>query len=291
MHLIPQSFDSKIGRSLASRHFPAPTASDLSYPPHLDGLSDEELRFFAANGYLVRHGVIPAELANFARRFAWSLCPRRFDRDAPESWRGRVRDSLSNRTLRRRRGCLKFRENIRNQDWLYELVAHNKVVHSTASALLGDALEMPKYVRGLYSVFPSGLAQDKRPRPHTDGHPFLLGTTTYLNNVLPEGGGFTVWPGSHLNMRWAYEHAAGPGSTSDYHQRLYKMATMQRAVEITGDAGTVIFWHHRLAHCSNFNRSDHPRHAVMMDFGTDRMDRLVDQLTPIDPWRDWAIGD
>ncbi len=289
MHLIPPSLDTKIGRSLASRHFPPPTASDLSFDPHAEGLKDEELRFFARNGYLVRRDVIPAELADFARRFARTLCPRHFQRAGRNTWRGRIRDRLSMLGMRRRSGHLKFRENVRDQRWLYELVANNRSVTATARALLGGGVQKPEGVRGLYSVFPSGVSCDKRPRPDTDSHPFLLGTATYLSDVEPQGGGFTVWPGSHLTMRWGYRTTAGSQRTGDYHRRLYKMAQMQPAVEITGSAGTTIFWHHRLAHGSSFNLQNHPRHALVVDFSTEGIDRLIRQPTTTDPWREWAI--
>ena len=200
-----------------------------------------------------------------------------------------MRDSHGKSGLNRRRGRLQFFGGVRQQDWLYDLIANNEIIYKTTQAMIGKRLEKPDHVRGIESVFPSRACRKSRTHPRTGRRPFMIGTTTYLTVVVPDGGGFMAWPGSHFPMRLAYRHAAGDSRTPDYQRRLYQMARAQAAVEVTGAAGTVIFWHHRLAQGSAINRIDRPRHSVCVDFSPSHLDQLIKQPTPIDPWKDWLI--
>lgn len=253
------------------------------------GLSAEERRFFQENGYLVKHDAVPEELTARAIDYSWTHFPDRFDRNRPETWKGLVEDSLCERTVDARKGRVKFRECVRGEPWLYDMIDQNACIRSTVEAMLGSQhISHLPYIRGLYPVVPCGSARIKVPRPHTDGHCFFVGTLTYLAEVEEGGGGFHVWPGSHLLMRQHFKTVAGSGWTDDYHRRLYQMAKFKPAVEIVAPRGSVIFWHHRLAHAAGINRSNAIRHAVLGDFRPGDYERIHSLPVSSDPWEHWS---
>lgn len=280
-------FDFKIGRSLAPLLFPAAQADSSAFPASL-GLSDIEISFFQKNGYIVKRGVIEKDLCDQAVDETWHLLPKHFMRDSPSTWRGNVSDSLCQRGVDDRKGRVKFRECVRHNRNLYEMIDRNPEIRSTLGALLGaDRVPQLPYIRGLYPVFPTRCPRYKTPRPHTDGHRFMVGTLGYLSDVEPNGGGFHVWPGSHLMLQKCFKKLAGSGWTNDYHRELYLMAKKVPAKEIVAPKGSVIFWHHRLAHAAGINRSSCIRHAVLADYPSSDYDRLKTSESGDDPWKGW----
>ena len=118
-----------------------------------------------------------------------------FTRNTPESWHGEFQDCCKTQSIEGRRGRVKFRECVRNQRWLYELIAGNSDILPAVADLIGDPVA--PHVRGLYPVFPTPVFPVEG---HCDRHKFQVGVVLYLSNVLRQGGGFTVWPGSHHVM-------------------------------------------------------------------------------------------
>ena len=57
---------------------------------------------------------------------------------------------------------------------------------------------------------------------------------------------------------------------------------------INGEAGDIVFWHHRLGHMASPNISGQLRQAVLYDFH--KADMVQTQLEPPqqDMWRDWS---
>lgn len=277
-------------RSLAPLWFP-PTESETTLFPSTPGVSAEEADFFRTNGYLVKEAGLDTDLLERAVELTWTQFPSRFDRNDSRTWTGKVEDCLCERTVAARKGRLKYRERVRRENWLYEMIADNACIRSVIDGILGaPRVVPPSRIRGIYPVLPSGTGWWKRSRPHTDGHPFLLGTMTYLSDVGPGGGGFQVWPGSHLVMRLAFTFAAGSDWTSDYHRQLYAMALKTPSREIVAPRGSVIFWHHRLAHAAGINRSRAIRFALLADYSVADFDDL--KLSPVakNPWSGWAIS-
>lgn len=142
-------------------------------------------------------------------------------------------------------------------------------------------------------------ADSPKPRdlhPHVDGYganydkeeddvyPFSIAATVYLNDVVPRGGGFTVWPGSYWKTAQYYAenhfeslghvHNSGlPGDVGD-------------PFEIDGPAGTVVFWHNKLCHCGGVNRSANVRLAAINRFRReDHRDIMLDAADK--PWKYW----
>ncbi len=264
-------------------------------PPHelFDSaleLSAEEIHQFKTRGYLVKRGLMPAGDAKRAVDRCWELLPPRFDRHRPETWSGPVTDSCDTRDLAERLGKLKFRECLRGERWIYDLLVANRAVRRVVEQLLGPGqVAEPRYVRGFYPIFPDPSLKIRLPRPHLDRHAFQVGVVAYLERVDFGGGGFTVWPGSH---RLTYH---GFATREDDVRRRALRAKMDRAmrntapVEIVGGVGTAVFWHHRLLHAAGRNRSRRVRQAMLGDFSRKDLDSTRCLSPPRDMWEGWAI--
>ena len=80
----------------------------------------------------------------------------------------------------------------------------------------------------------------------------------YVAPVVPDGGGFHVWPKSH-RMLWKtllkeYSSAGdgkggtdtGPDTKLMNYEQTMDVIRAQQPVEFSGVGGDVLFWHHRL---------------------------------------------
>lgn len=243
---------------------------------------------FFLNGYTVTRVNLDPSVRRRAIDRVWELLPAGFDRERPRTWRGVVPDSCHLKELGDRRGRLKFRECVRKESWLYDLMAGNHEVHSAVESLLGvGQVAAPKYFRGLYPVFPCVHERGKVEAGHLDTHPFQVGGVLYLDDVELGGGGFHVWPGSHMPVGLAHYslHADDPHPECEQLVRDYQKTT--RPVELTGNAGTLILWHQRLIHAAGLNRGKKVRQAMLCDFS--RPDLVDFQATPHggDLWKHW----
>ena len=157
--------------------------------------------------------------------------------------------------------------------------------------------------RGVYCTLPYGDKPREPDACHTDGHPFQLGVVGLLDDVPQGGGAFKVWPGSHaklyptFKLRYDqpripyYNHLPsfkGIVHTPEYLQGIADLDANVQPVECYGQAGDIVFWHHRTAHMAGHNYSDVIRQAVLADFWTDRLDELRTTPADGDMWRDWS---
>ena len=60
------------------------------------------------------------------------------------------------------------------------------------------------------------------------------------------------------------------------------------AVDCWGAEGTIIFWHHRLAHMAGHNYTNKIRQAVLYDFSRTDLDTCRLDPPQDDMWRDWS---
>ena len=158
--------------------------------------------------------------------------------------------------------------------------------------------------RGVYCTLPYGDVPREPDACHTDGHPFQLGVVGLLDDVPPDGGAFKVWPGSHrrlfdcFELRYDqpripyYDHL--PSFKGIVHTQRY-LDEIQRLndeapVECWGNAGDIVFWHHRTAHMAGHNHSRTIRQAVLADFWRLRLDELRAQPVYLDMWADWSAA-
>ena len=157
--------------------------------------------------------------------------------------------------------------------------------------------------RGVYCTLPYGDKPREPDSCHTDGHPFQLGVVGLIDDSPEDGGAFKVWPGSHRSLyptfalRYDqpripyYEHlprAKGIVHTTEYLAEIERLNAEVKPVECWGQAGDIVFWHHRTAHMAGHNYTDVMRQAVLADFWTDDLDHLRTTDAQGDMWRDWS---
>lgn len=246
-------------------------------------LTDEDVRFFAEQGYLIKQSVLDPVLMKKGRERMWSNMPPPMEPDKPETWIGpldRCDDSGSNRhgyTWKYREpGC---------EDWMIRLLAKDPSVWGMAERLLGEGtIETPDRIRGIYCVMPEGDAPERPTTCHVDAHPFHLGVVGYINDVGPGSGGFTVWPCSHKTFYYDFKKQYTMDATDQYDIDKAMFDTTLYT-DCSGKAGDIVFWHHRIGHSVGHNRSMRIRQAVLYDF---RKKDLNEEERPCDDmWRDW----
>ena len=138
-----------------------------------------------------------------------------------------------------------------------------------------------------------------------------LSCVAYIDDVAPHGGAFMIWPGSHRKCH-AFLTTSKSGRRNGYSAPADKKknlsggpdnrptwaAGMQEAwewcqdnivpVDCWGKAGTVVFYHSRLAHHASNNYSDNIRQAVLIRFAKSRQslpdDEVLEHARANDIW-------
>ncbi len=249
-------------------------------------LSTEDIRIFKREGYLVKRGILNPELMAQARDSLWEAAPPELDRNDPDTWIGPLPDrdeppsSMGGYTWKYRdRG---------DEDWMIRLLATDPKIWAMAEQFLGTRrVKRPERVRGIYCNFPEGDKSAVAPTCHCDGHPFHVGVVGYIDKVPPDGGGLKVWPGSHLRFYYDFNSRYGAEET-ERARKDYDYFNQQAYVDFHGEAGDIIFWHHRLAHAGAYNRTRQIRQAVFYDFCRDDIEENMDSPPAEDMWEDWS---
>ena len=147
--------------------------------------------------------------------------------------------------------------------------------------------DQPEAIRGIYSTLPCGDHPVTAITCHTDAHPFHLGVVGYIDAVAPGGGGFAVWPGSHKKFYYTFtsQYRNEPTEENPVVREYYDR---RPPVDCYGEAGDIVFWHHRLAHTGPPNTTGRIRRAVLYEFS--KRDIGQTQLEPPQEnmWRDWS---
>jgi len=179
--------------------------------------------------------------------------------------------------------------------------------------LVGEGALAPLSGHGLTLRYPSGTppwspAADQLTdtRSHIDGHGgtyrrgdevgyFTCFAMVYLDRVPPQTGGFTVWPGSHLDAGEYYQdHARSAGYMGtmgrdpdggwDYGQ---ERSDQFDGFEIHGDPGTVIVAHQQLEHCGGVNNSRRVRISNIKRLSRADADEIDTDRAYRDVWQYW----
>jgi hypothetical protein len=125
---------------------------------------------------------------------------------------------------------------------------------------------------------------------------FMLGATTYLEDVEARGGAFIYWPQSHLSTQEYFrefpEQIDGSfRERDDWDERtwaIFSDRSPQGPLEFVGAAGDLILWHAFLCHTGSANVNSRPRQAVFSRWHrSDREEMRHD--VPEDLWKYWAI--
>lgn len=252
-------------------------------------LTTDEMRFFKANGYLIKRGIMNHSLMKKARDRFWDDPPACLKKDDSNTWPGPLPEEYQSKDEGNYRNDYHWKyRRLNKEQWLIEMIATQPEIFHIAEDLLGvDQLAVPENVRGIYGVLPYG----NRPRPvarcHCDGHPFHLGVVGYIEDVKPNGGGFCVWPRSH--KKFYHTFATGYlADTNKSHSIILEEVNQEIPTECFGLAGDVIFWHHRLGHMAGQNYSKQIRQAVLSDFCKKDIEFVKNQPPCLDMWAHWS---
>lgn len=293
-------------------------------------LSEEELSFFKIHGYLIKRRAATLAQCEEILDLMWTSAPNHLSRHEPSSWQAIPTHLESTDPLLTTQGSrwqyrgaatkpellnIMFSEQMRH--WAECLLGENtlrapvpggKPMGSWGPAWPNGPVDpqMGEGVRGIYATLPEADKQTRKPdNLHTDGHPFHLGVVMLLDNNPPDGGNLKVWPGSHRRfyplfpMQYDqaripyYEHLPahkGLIHPKEYLDEVQRVENEIEPVDCYGEAGDVVFWHHRLGHMAGFNYAEQPtiRQAVLYDFcktdlNESRLDPPQDNM-----WRDWS---
>ena len=271
--------------------------SRLSTPfdmPPIDtglALSIEEVHFFKKNGFLVKKDLVDKKLAAKALRLSWEFLLENIplaegvniDPSNRDSWfdpkwgemppvpksgfyEGRQPNVFHGSTVKLHDGG--------SADYLLSLLPNNERVRTIAHQLLGQRLRRSRRTRGVYAIFPTKRATEpisgRMLGPHADRVCQQLNVCTYLNDVPPRNGGFTVYPGAHRIMHLAHNCEANWSPKSNYIEFVKQVVREITPVELVGSAGDVIFWHGRMIHTAGIHIGENIRWAVFGDYSQDR---------------------
>lgn len=252
----------------------------------MNRLSADELSFFKANGYLIKRNILDPDLMKRAREAMWAAAPPELHRNDPDTWIGPL-PKRQNPPNDQGGYIWKYRER-GGEDWMVRLLATDPRIWTMAEQLLGaESLRQPERIRGIYCTFPEGDAPPKAPTCHCDGHPFHLGIVGYIDRVCPDGGGLKVWPGSHRRFYYDFDGRYN-NDKNDGYDRDVDYFNQRPYVDFYGEAGDMIFWHHRLGHAGGFNRTRQIRLSVFFDFVKRDLDEKLDVPPADDMWEDWS---
>ena len=252
-------------------------------------LTTEEMRFFKRHGYLIKRSVLDPDLTARARARLWDGAPPSRKRDDPDTWIGPfAEEEESADRSNARRG---FRWNFREpggEEWMVRLLPQNPDIWAMAEQLLGagELIEHDR-IRGIYCTLPYGDHPSPPLTCHCDGHAFHLGVVGYIDRVPPGGGSFMVWPGSHTAFYPTFTSQYLRDKTEEYEQ-VRERFDQQTPVDTHGQAGDIVFWHHRLGHMASPNTSRQLRQAVLYDFVKTDIEQTQQEPPQEDMWRDWS---
>jgi hypothetical protein len=292
-------------------------------------LGVEQRRRFKRDGFLVLRDALEDDTVTRARDALWEAIPE--DRDDPASWFARDGDhdeilhrgsgSQSGENLptvepfeQLFRDVYPYAEALVGPDRLAdpgerpaEYCLHGG--HLMSSRHGGESVVEHDGAVGPILQYPSDLEDpleepfDYTEQRHVDGGtgpyaegtdveylPFTIAMAIYFDEVVPRGGGFTVWPGSHRKTAGYFQNHSY-GEYMDDYPEVHSDLELGPAHEITGEAGTLVLWHHNIVHGAAPNHADRIRMAgfqriARSDIGDIRQSALSDPWLQYDALRD-----
>ena len=242
--------------------------------PHL---TPQDKAFFKQNGYLIRHDLLTRAQVDAARDALWQGIEA--DRDDPTTWVG-----------------ARPRAPVPPSHPAIRATVMESPVFAIAEELVGKGRLNPG-APGPNLVFPAGDDDWTGPvSGHLDGYYtptngvpegtvglFHVGTTIYVEEIEPRGGGFTLWPGTHRQAAQYFKtHSllSIQGGTSRH------VFDLPEPLEVTGRAGTVCFWHGQLIHSGSKNCARNIRMALIARLSRRDLNDIRFE-TPDDMWQYW----
>lgn len=232
-------------------------------------LTEEEVAFFRITGYVVKRAAVEEALVTRCREQVWDNLPE--SPDKPDEWTdGKHFSSYTNHDPWAQSGPMQ------------ELADHESLA-GVARQLLGQDIR-PARAGSVLLRFPS---KDQTYRPPTVGHldntcGHSFNTITLLDTVKPRGGGFTVWPGSHMMCHEYFRH-------HDVHTPLTNGLlpwSYGTGIEFTGEPGDVVYIHPWMIHTVGHNVNDNLRMVAQNGYFRATLKEDFDNI-PDDLWWFW----
>ena len=243
-------------------------------------LSSADRVFFKENGFLVKHNVLTEEQILKGREVIWENLESEtdVDRNDPRTW---VREGP------------RTPSGGQHPDIVGTLM--DSPAFSMAEELVGKGKLKPPGFCGPALNYPTGKQNWTPPAPnggHLDYHPpdegrtgFTIGGMIYLDHVEARGGGFVVWPGSHIPaMRLFHEHADDLSGVTPESTGNIDLPSGPKIV--SGPAGTVCLWHGNLVHNLSENGSNRIRLALIIRMRRFDWDETRNDFSG-DIWKYW----
>jgi len=252
-------------------------------------LTTEDKEIFREEGYIVKQGLVAPELMEIARNVIWNNLD--VDRDDPSTW------------------IAAGKEGSQGMGGLPEFHAliYDTPLFDVAEELAGKGRLAPLHgpITSANLRFPQEGEWEGPKGVHLDGNGvgggivnnWTVGISLYLNDVIPQGGGTCVWPETHKVMAEYFKtHSRLSLSRSFYalpihagefrHVRAISNLDDEAYKEISGPAGTVMFWHSHLLHSASMNCSRDIRMAIITRFRWTNWEDLKFE-DPDDMWEYW----
>ncbi|MDE0422566.1 MAG: phytanoyl-CoA dioxygenase family protein [Gammaproteobacteria bacterium] len=285
---------------------PVPITPDLDPPgADRLGLSRAEIEQFKTQGFVVKRGLIPRSTfkpfidlwwrqppvtaAGLSRdQGGWSAPGEHWPTDnrwgLADNWMGAgawpsPEDERPGATVGERVGRLPYKltRDRSNDVWRWHGIGHDPAFVAATSAhprmlymleaLLGGPVKRPRRNRGIYAVFPRDPeAPASRLGPHMDQSMTELSAVTYLEDVPPNSGGFTIYPTSPQLLYPTSAQALNWVATEQSAEVIDHIKTNVQPLELTGKAGDVIFCHGWIVHSAGIHETDRIRMAAVQDF-------------------------
>jgi ectoine hydroxylase-related dioxygenase (phytanoyl-CoA dioxygenase family) len=242
-------------------------------------LSDEQIGFFNANGYLVVEDVVtPALLARLRDDFAaWVEESRRHDAAYGRISDGRARFDVEPGHNAKKPSLRRVSSPIEISEAYYEAMAASRMADAVAD-LIGPNVKLHHTkINSKLPRTPTKVAwhQDFPFTPHSNDD--VVTALLMVDDVTDDNGPLEVLPGSHkgpIESLWhdgRFTGAVDPATTE---------RCIAGAVRCTGKAGSVCLMHTRLLHGSAPNDSDHARTLYIVVYSAEDAVPLCDNPLP-----------
>ena len=256
----------------------------------MSALTEDEIRFFKREGYLVKKGALDPELCARARERLWDDPPPSLKKDDPDSWVGPIKpEEESMDKSNYKRGYRWQYRKVGREPWMVELLAKIQLCGGDAERCwVRENFREPVGVRVLYCTLPMRCPAPPRHRMWMPMRS-ILPVVGYIDHVPEDGGGFTVWPKSHRTFFFDYQtrYLREPLPRMEKHREQFQSCD-ENSYQTHGEPGDIVFWHHRIGHMASQNFSRQIRKAVLYDFKLNDMPQLQEEPPGDDIWVDWT---
>lgn len=251
-------------------------------------LTEDDLRFFQENGYVVIHNAVPPENLQAVIDAMFTFLG--MDPNNPDDWYRLPLTPGGMIEMYQHQALWDNRQHPRIHGAFTDLLGTEKLWVTFDRANLKPPFhpDHPNYNHGGFLHWDIDTSK-------LDEIPFGVQGVLYLSDTGADMGGFHCVPGHHRTLsEWIKTQPA------DRHPRVPKNPEQFHVTPIPGKAGDLVIWDKRLLHGNGRNLSQKPRLAqyiAMFPVPTGpeaeerREDRVMRWRERVPPAADWVVGD